>query len=163
MRYSLNVNGQDHSVEVDEDTPLLWVLRDAMNLKGTKYGCGIGLCGACAVHVDGQPVRSCLTPVSSVGTSKIVTIEGIGETALGARVQQAWLKVDVIQCGYCQAGQIMSATALLARNTSPSDQDIINAMEGHFCRCGTYSRIKQAIKLAATEKSAVTSEEKKGA
>lgn len=162
MRYTLNVNGQNHSVEVDDDTPLLWVLRDAMNLKGTKYGCGMGLCGACVVHIDGQPVQSCRMPVSSIGTSKVVTIEGIGATPVGARVQQAWLKVDVMQCGYCQSGQIMAATALLAQNPAPSDDDITNAMNFHICRCGTYHRIKQAIKLAAEEKSA-SAEQGKGA
>jgi len=153
MRYSINVNGKDHTVEVDSDTPLLWVLRDAMNLKGTKYGCGAGLCGACTVHIDGAAVHSCRMPISSVGTSKIVTIEGIGLTPVGARLQQAWLKVDVMQCGYCQSGQIMAAAALLAQNGAPSDDDIIGAMDGNLCRCGTYLRIKQAIKIAANETS----------
>jgi isoquinoline 1-oxidoreductase alpha subunit len=156
MRYSLHVNGRDHTVDVDEDMPLLWVLRDTMNLKGTKYGCGAGVCGACTVHMDGAAVRACRTPISSIGTSKIVTIEGIGATPVGARVQQAWLKVDVPQCGYCQPGQIMAASALLAQNSSPSDDDIVGAMDGNLCRCGTYLRIKQAIKLAANETSAST-------
>lgn len=149
MQYTLSVNGNDHTVEVDPDTPLLWVLRDTMNMKGTKYGCGAGLCGACTVHVDGAPVRACLTPVSSLGTSKIMTIEGIGQTAVGKRVQDAWLKIDVMQCGYCQPGQIMEAVALLSHNPKPSDADIIGAMDSHICRCGTYTRIKAAIKLAA--------------
>ncbi len=149
MPYSLNVNGQDHRVEVDPDTPLLWVLRDAMNLKGTKYGCGAGICGACTVHVDGAPVRACLTPVSGLSTAKIVTIEGVGATPAGKRVQEAWLKIDVMQCGYCQPGQIMEAAALITRNAAPSDADITSAMDGHICRCGTYTRIRQAIKLAA--------------
>ena len=149
MRYTLNVNGQDRSVDVDEDTPLLWVLRDAMNLKGTRYGCGAGLCGACTVHIDGAPAPSCRMPVSSLGTAKIVTLEGIGDTPIGRRVTAAWLKVDVMQCGYCQGGQIMAAVALLAQNPKPSDEDIVSAMEGHLCRCGTYLRIKQAIHLAA--------------
>lgn len=151
MQYRLNVNGQDHTVDVDADTPLLWVLRDAMNLKGTKYGCGQGLCGACTVHVDGQPVRSCLTPISSLGTAKVLTIEGIGNTEIGKRVQQAWLKVDVMQCGYCQPGQIMEAAALLSRNANPSETDIVSAMDSHLCRCGTYTRIKQAIRIAAAK------------
>jgi isoquinoline 1-oxidoreductase subunit alpha len=149
MRYTLNVNGHDHTVDVDEDTPLLWVLRDTMNLKGTKYGCGAGLCGACTVHIDGQPVQSCRTPVSAIATSKVVTIEGIGASEVGARLQQAWLKVDVMQCGYCQPGQIMAAAALLTQTPKPSDDDIVSALDGHICRCGTYVRIKQAIKLAA--------------
>lgn len=163
MRYTLNVNGKDQTVEVDEDTPLLWVLRDAMNLKGTKYGCGAGLCGACTVHVDGQPVQSCRTPVSSLGTSKIVTIEGIDQSPVGARVQQAWLKIDVMQCGYCQPGQIMAATALLEQNATPSDEDIVSAMDGHICRCGTYSRIKQAIKQASSELKSAAAVTTKGA
>lgn len=151
MHYTLHINGSDHRVEADPDTPLLWVLRDAMNLKGTKYGCGSGLCGACTVHVDGQPVRSCLTQISQLGTAKIMTIEGIGETVIGQRVQQAWLTVDVMQCGYCQPGQIMEAVGLLMRNPKPTEGDIISAMDGHICRCGTYTRIKQAITLAAKE------------
>ena len=154
MRYSLHVNGHDHTVDVDEDTPLLWVLRDAMNLKGTKYGCGAGLCGACTVHIDGQAVRSCRMPIAAIGTSKVVTIEGIGATPAGARLQQAWMKVDVPQCGYCQPGQIMTAAALLAQNSAPSDDEIVAAMDGNLCRCATYLRIKQAVKLAADGTSA---------
>ena len=149
MNYTLRINGREHTVDVDSDTPLLWVLRDEVNLKGTKFGCGAGLCGACTVHLDGQPVRSCLTAVSDVGAKAVTTIEGIGATPIGARLQQAWLDVDVVQCGYCQAGQIMSAAALLAQNKTPSDDDIVNAMDGNICRCGTYARISQAIKQAA--------------
>ena len=149
MNYTLHINGRSHTVDVDADTPLLWVLRDEVNLKGTKFGCGAGLCGACTVHLDGQPVRSCLTAVSDVGAKAVTTIEGIGATPIGARLQQAWLEVDVVQCGYCQAGQIMSAAALLAQNKTPSDDDIVNAMDGNICRCGTYARIHDAIKQAA--------------
>ena len=150
MQYTLNVNGKTYTVDVDDDTPLLWVLRDAIDLKGTKYGCGSDFCGACMVHIDGAPARSCVTPISAVGNSAVTTIEGIGATPLGARVQQAWLDVDVVQCGYCQAGQIMSAAALLAQNKSPSDQDIDSAMNGNICRCATYNRIREAIKRAAS-------------
>ena len=149
MRYTLHINGSTHTVDVDSDTPLLWVLRDAVNLKGTKFGCGAGLCGACTVHVDGKPVRSCLTAASDVGNKAVTTIEGIGATPIGARLQRAWLDVDVVQCGYCQAGQIMSAAALLAQTKSPNDTDIEGAMEGNLCRCGTYNRIREAIKQAA--------------
>ena len=149
MRFTLSVNGESRSVDVDPKTPLLWVLRDQLELKGTKFGCGMSLCGACTVHVDGVPVRACVTPVSTVGEARITTIEGVGATAVGARVQAAWLDVDVVQCGYCQAGQIMSATALLARNAAPSDADIDAAMTGNICRCGTYTRIRAAIKRAA--------------
>ena len=149
MRLILNVNGENRSVDIDPQTPLLWVLRDELELKGTKFGCGMSLCGACTVHVDGTPVRACVTPVSAVGEASITTIEGVGATPIGSKVQAAWLDVDVVQCGYCQAGQIMSATALLARNTSPSDADIDAAMAGNICRCGTYARIRAAIKRAA--------------
>ena len=158
MRFTLSVNGESRSVDVDPKTPLLWVLRDELELKGTKFGCGMSLCGACTVHVDGAPIRACVTPVSAVGEARITTIEGVGATPLGARVQAAWLDVDVVQCGYCQAGQIMSAAALLARNTAPSDADIDAAMAGNICRCGTYTRIRAAIKRAAGPSSADASE-----
>jgi isoquinoline 1-oxidoreductase alpha subunit len=149
MKFDLNVNGRRHTVDVDPRTPLLWVLRDELDLKGTKFGCGMSLCGACTVHVDGAPVRACVTPVSAVGESAVTTIEGVGSTPVGSKVQAAWLAVDVVQCGYCQAGQIMSASALLARNAKPSDADIDTAMSGNICRCGTYTRIRAAIKQAA--------------
>jgi isoquinoline 1-oxidoreductase alpha subunit len=145
----VKVNGAVHETAVDPDTPLLWVLRDAIGLTGTKFGCGVAQCGACTVHVDGQPVRSCVLPISAVGDRAVTTIEQIGETPEGARVQKAWLDLDVIQCGYCQSGQIMSATALLASNPSPSDADIDAAMTGNICRCGTYVRIREGIKQAA--------------
>jgi isoquinoline 1-oxidoreductase alpha subunit len=149
MKLTLNVNGQSRSVDVDPRTPLVWVLRDELDLKGTKFGCGMSLCGACTVHVDGAPTRACSTPVSAVAGKAITTIEGIGATPIGSKVQAAWLAVDVVQCGYCQAGQIMSATALLANNAAPSDADIDAAMAGNICRCGTYTRIRAAIKQAA--------------
>lgn len=149
MQYTLHVNGRAHQVDVDSDTPLLWVLRDVIELRGTKFGCGAGLCGACTVHLDGAPVRSCLKAISDVGAAAITTIEGIGSTPIGARVQKAWLDVDVVQCGYCQGGQIMSAAALLVQTKSPTDQDIDTAMDGNICRCGTYPRIREAIKQAA--------------
>lgn len=149
MSYVLTINGKHHSVDVDGDTPLLWVLRDVLQMNGTKFGCGMALCGACTVHLNGQPVRSCQTPVASVGKGKITTIEAIGETAAGKRIQQAWIEHDVPQCGYCQSGQIMSASALLAANPHPTDADIDAAMAGNICRCGTYSRIRAAIMTAA--------------
>ncbi len=149
MAYSIRINGHQHTLDVDGDMPLLWALRDELDLRGTKFGCGAGLCGACTVHLDGTPVRSCSTPVSSVGSAAVTTIEGIGSTPVGRKVQEAWLKVDVIQCGYCQAGQIMSATALLASTPHPTDSDIDNAMTGNICRCATYTRIRAAIKQAA--------------
>ena len=149
MSYTINVNGTPHTVDVDGDTPLLWVLRDSLELKGSKFGCGMGLCGACTVHLNGTPIRSCITPVRAVGGSNVTTIEGINASETGRRVQDAWLKVDVVQCGYCQAGQIMAATALLTNNQKPTDKDIDNAMSGNLCRCGTYMRIRAAIKQAA--------------
>jgi len=151
MHYLLHVNGRVHAVDVDADTPLLWVLRDAIDLKGTKFGCGAGLCGACTVHLDGAAIRSCQMPISNVGSAAVTTIEGVGDTPVGARLQKAWLDVDVIQCGYCQAGQIMSAAALLAQIKAPSDAEIVTAMDGNICRCGTYTRIREAIKRAARE------------
>jgi isoquinoline 1-oxidoreductase alpha subunit len=148
---TLRINGTTHSVDVPVDMPLLWVLRDVIGLTGTKFGCGMALCGACTVHVDGQPVRSCVTPVSAAVGKAITTIEGIGDAPAGKRVQQAWLELDVVQCGYCQSGQIMSAAALLARTRRPSDADIDRAMAGNLCRCGTYPRIRAAIKRAGGE------------
>ncbi len=150
MTFSINVNGTKHDVDVDGDTPLLWVLRDVLGMTGTKFGCGMALCGACTVHVNGEPTRSCITPIDSIGTSAVTTIEAIGATAAGAKIQKAWLDREVIQCGYCQSGQIMSATALLASNPRPTDSDIDNAMSGNICRCGTYVRIREAIKSAAS-------------
>jgi isoquinoline 1-oxidoreductase alpha subunit len=145
----LHINGETRTVNVPVDMPLLWVLRDVLGMTGTKFGCGMALCGACTVHIDGKPVRSCLLPASAVGERAITTIEGIGTTPAGARVQKAWLDVEVIQCGYCQSGQIMSAAALLATTPNPDDADIDAAMSGNICRCGTYVRIREAIKRAA--------------
>ena len=149
MAFVINVNGANHSVNVDDDTPLLWVLRDVLGMTGTKFGCGIAQCGACTVHIDGNPVRSCLLSVGSIGDRAVTTIEGIGATPAGAKVQKAWLDLEVIQCGYCQSGQIMSAAALLAGTPAPDDADIDAAMAGNICRCGTYVRIRAAIKRAA--------------
>ena len=146
--YNISVNKQKYEVDVDEDTPLLWVLRDELNLLGTKYGCGVAQCGACTVHMNGNAMRACILPVSAIGDSKITTIEGLSSDA-SHPVQQAWLEHDVAQCGYCQAGQIMAASALLARNNKPDDKAIDEAMSGNLCRCGTYTRIKAAIKTAA--------------
>ncbi|MBV9726741.1 MAG: (2Fe-2S)-binding protein [Gammaproteobacteria bacterium] len=145
------VNGESRQVDVPPEMPLLWVLRDVLGLTGTKFGCGIAQCGACTVHLEGKPVRSCVLPVGTIGTRAITTIEAIGTTPNGARVQKAWLELEVIQCGYCQSGQIMSATALLDAIPSPDDADIDAAMAGNICRCGTYVRIRQAIKHAANE------------
>jgi isoquinoline 1-oxidoreductase alpha subunit len=149
MPYNLRVNGRTHNVDVDGDTPLLWVLRDVLGMTGTKFGCGVALCGACTVHIDGSATRSCITPVDSVGNSAITTIEAIGGTPAGASIQKAWLDRQVPQCGYCQSGQIMSAAALLASNPKPNDSQIDDAMSGNICRCGTYVRIREAIKEAA--------------
>ena len=149
MAFTIKVNGQTHSVDVDDDTPLLWVLRDVLGMTGTKFGCGAALCGACTVHIDGVATRSCVTTIDSVGGLAITTIEAIGETPAGKAVQKAWLDLEVVQCGYCQSGQIMSAAALLAENPGPSDADIDDAMSGNICRCGTYPRIRAAIKQAA--------------
>ncbi|GFE82219.1 oxidoreductase [Steroidobacter agaridevorans] len=146
---ALTVNGKSHSLDVPPDMPLLWALRDVIGLTGTKFGCGIAACGACTVHVDGQPTRSCVTPVSAVAGKKIVTIEALDQDPVGRKVQAAWREVDVVQCGYCQSGQIMSAAALLATQPRPSDADIDAAMAGNICRCGTYGRIRTAIKRAA--------------
>ena len=149
MPFTINVNSVKHTIDADDDTPLLWVLRDIIGLTGTKFGCGMALCGACTVHVDGVAVRSCITPIDSVGSSAVTTIEAIGRTDAGQKIQKAWLDAEVVQCGYCQSGQIMSATALLATNRTPSDADIDAAMSGNICRCGTYVRIREAIKRAA--------------
>ena len=146
---TLNVNGAAHDVDVTPDTPLLWVLRDVLGLTGTKFGCGIAQCGACTVHVDGAPLRSCMLPIGALGSRAVTTIEAVGATPAGRKVQQAWLDLEVIQCGYCQSGQIMSAAALLAATPDPDDADINAAMAGNICRCGTYVRIREAIKHAA--------------
>jgi len=149
MPFKIKVNGAEHEVDVDGDIPLLWVLRDVLGMTGTKFGCGRALCGACSVHLNGAPMRSCILPVGSVGESAITTIEAIGDTPAGAKIQTAWLDLEVVQCGYCQSGQIMSASALLASNPNPTDADIDTAMSGNICRCGTYIRIREAIKQAA--------------
>jgi len=146
---TLNINGKRQRLDVPDDMPLLWTLRDVLNMTGTKFGCGMGLCGACTIQIDGQPVRSCITPVSVAVGKRVTTIEAIGSTPAGQKIQRAWLALDVPQCGYCQSGQIMSASALIASNPKPSDTDIDNAMAGNICRCGTYPRIRAAIKRAA--------------
>lgn len=148
MSISISVNGQRHTLDVEADTPLLWVLRDSLGLPGTKYGCGVSLCGACTVHVDGKPVRSCRMKVSAVGDREVTTIEGISAGGLNV-VQRAWIEEDVVQCGYCQSGQVMAATALLAENPNPSDADIDDAMKRNICRCGVYQRIRKAVHRAA--------------
>jgi isoquinoline 1-oxidoreductase subunit alpha len=149
MAFTIKVNGTTHTVDVDGDTPLLWVLRDVLEMTGTKFGCGRALCGACTVHVDGSPRRSCVTPIDGVIGSAITTIEAIGSTATGKKLQDAWLAEEVVQCGYCQSGQIMAATALLDQTPKPTDADIDAAMSGNICRCGTYVRIREAIHAAA--------------
>jgi isoquinoline 1-oxidoreductase subunit alpha len=148
---NLKINGRNLNVTASQDMPLLWVLRDVLGMTGTKFGCGMGLCGACTIHIDASPVRACITPVSAAIGKKITTIEAIGATASGKQIQRAWQTLDVPQCGYCQSGQIMSATALLASTPAPSDADIDRAMAGNICRCGTYPRIRAGIKLAANE------------
>ena len=155
MRYQLHINGTQAVVDVDPDTPVLWVLRDVLGLSGTKFGCGMALCGACTVHMNGQPVRSCVTRVDSVRDAELTTIEGIGATAMGRQVQRTWILKEVPQCGYCQSGQIMAATALLREKPDPTDQDIDAALSGNVCRCGTYVRIRAAIKEAARELTAL--------
>jgi isoquinoline 1-oxidoreductase subunit alpha len=145
------LNGKLTSIDVDRSTPILWVLRDDLNLTGTKFGCGLAQCGACTVHLNGQAIRSCVTPISAAEGQLLTTIEGVGDQHVGAAVQAAWIETDVPQCGYCQSGQVMSAAALLSRTANPSDNDINNAMDGNICRCGTYPRIRAAIKLAATK------------
>jgi isoquinoline 1-oxidoreductase alpha subunit len=149
VAFKIKINGADRSVDVDGDTPLLWVLRDVLGVTGTKFGCGMALCGACTVHIDGAATRSCITTIDSIGGSAVTTIEAIGSTEAGAKIQKAWLDREVVQCGYCQSGQIMSASALLASNPHPTDAAIDDAMSGNICRCGTYVRIREAIKQAA--------------
>ena len=146
---TLSINGKSRTVDVDPETPLLWTLRDVLNMTGTKFGCGAGLCGACTIHIDGRPTRSCITPASAAAGTRITTIEAVGATSAGKRIQAAWLALDVPQCGYCQSGQIMSACALLAVKSKPTDDDIDSAMSGNLCRCGTYLRIRAGIKQAA--------------
>ena len=153
MATTLTINGEAKSFDAPADMPLLWVLRDILGMTGTKFGCGIAQCGACTVHIDGKPVRSCVLPVGALSGRSVTTIEGVGATPAGAKVQKAWLDLEVIQCGYCQSGQIMSAAALLAATPNPDDSDINAAMSGNICRCGTYVRIREAIKLAASGRS----------
>ena len=149
MAYTITVNGTQRTVDVEADTPLLWVLRDELDLKGTKFGCGMSFCGACTVHVNGVPTRACVTSIERANNAQITTIEGVEASEVGKRVKEAWLALDVMQCGYCQSGQVMSATALLTRNPRPTDEDIDQAMSGNLCRCATYNRIRAAIKQAA--------------
>ena len=149
MTTTISINGKDQSVEADPQTPLLWVLRDELGMTGTKFGCGMALCGACTVHLDGAPIRSCITPIAAAAGKKVNTIESMEGDNVGRAVQKAWVELNVAQCGYCQAGQIMSATSLLRTNRAPSDEDIVEAMSGNICRCGTYHRIHAAINRAA--------------
>ncbi|WP_280156502.1 2Fe-2S iron-sulfur cluster-binding protein [Piscinibacter sp. XHJ-5] len=149
MTQRIKVNGSSRSVDVDADTPVLWVLRDVLGMTGTKFGCGMGLCGACTVHVDGVAARSCVTPVESVGKADITTIEHLSRSRVGQALQKAWIDLEIPQCGYCQSGQLMSAASLLSRNPSPTDKDIDEAMSGNICRCGTYNRLREGIKTAA--------------
>ena len=158
MAFTIKVNGTEHRVDVDGDTPLLWVLRDVLGLTGTKFGCGMALCGACTVQLNGLATRSCVMPVESVGDAAVTTIEAIGKTTAGRNIQRAWLDLEVVQCGYCQSGQIMSASALLASNPHPNDSDIDAAMSGNICRCGTYVRAREAIKHAAKASAATDRE-----
>ncbi|UBM23146.1 (2Fe-2S)-binding protein [Pseudomonas sp. p1(2021b)] len=160
MTQTLKINGTEHQVDVDDDTPLLWVLRDVLGMTGTKFGCAMALCGACTVHMNGVAIRSCVTPVGSLAGASITTIEAVGDTDVGRRVQQAWLEHEVVQCGYCQSGQIMAATSLLASNANPSDADIDATMAGNICRCGTYVRIREAIKTAASKSQPTSGEAK---
>ncbi|MEX5350494.1 (2Fe-2S)-binding protein [Pseudomonas juntendi] len=160
MTQTLTINGTEHQVDVDDDTPLLWVLRDVLGMTGTKFGCAMALCGACTVHMNGVAIRSCVTPVGSLAGASITTIEAVGDTDVGRRVQQAWLEHEVVQCGYCQSGQIMAATSLLASNANPSDADIDATMAGNICRCGTYVRIREAIKTAASKSQPTSGEAK---
>jgi isoquinoline 1-oxidoreductase alpha subunit len=158
MAIVIKINEKRYQVDVGGDTPLLWVLRDVLGMTGTKFGCGMALCGACTVHVNGAPTRSCVTPVGSIGDTAVTTIEAISTTAAGRNIQKAWLDLEVVQCGYCQSGQIMTAAALLAANPHPSDSDIDAAMSGNICRCGTYGRIREAIKHAANSSAATGKE-----
>jgi isoquinoline 1-oxidoreductase alpha subunit len=158
MAFTIKVNGAEHRVDVDGDTPLLWVLRDVLGMTGTKFGCGMALCGACTVHLNGVATRSCVTTVESIGDAAVTTIEAIHTTAAGRNIQRAWLDLEVVQCGYCQSGQIMSAAALLASNPHPNDSAIDDAMSGNICRCGTYVRIREAIKHAAKSPAATRKE-----
>jgi isoquinoline 1-oxidoreductase subunit alpha len=149
MAFTIKINETDYVVDVDDDTPLLWVIRDVLGMTGTKFGCGMALCGACTVHMNGSPIRSCITTIDSVGAAAITTIEAVGNTPAGQKVQKAWIELEVPQCGYCQSGQIMSASALLVDKPNPTDADIDDAMSGNICRCGTYVRIREAVKRAA--------------